>query len=822
MNVVQLLRASVVRNPQHPCLRFKVEGAYRDWTYQEVWDEIAKFAGNLKERGIEPGDKVAIMAESSQKWTVCDFAIMAVGAVVVPIYPSVTPQQATFILRNADVKCLVVGTWDLAMKLEGYLPDLVQFVVLLDGSIQPYPVPVELFSEIQAQTPPPFNVGSIDDVTADVTATIVHTSGTSGTPKGVILSHGNLTSNIEACLSVLTVEPHDVTLSYLPLSHIFERTVGHFCLLTAGGTIAYAESLDTIQQDMAQIRPTVLVTVPRLLEKVYAGILQKIEDRPQSLSRFLSACLDAPVGSWKYGVANRLVYRKLRSGLGGNLRAVVSGGAGLSGQISVFYQKAGIPVCEGYGMTETAPVIAVNPLDSIKPGMVGKPIPNVDIKIADDGELLVKGPSVMSGYYGNEEATAETIDAKGWLHTGDIAELVDGYIRIVERKKNLLVLVTGKNVAPYPIENAITLSPFILEAVLVGDQRKYVAALIVPDFEAIQSKFSLPASSDDGARVLHTNLDVRRLLQQEIQQAVAGFADFERPKRAAILSAPFSIEGGDLTPTLKVKAKVVLQKYRREIEAMYEGIRYLDIYGSAETGLGLEDARVNPPDGQSGGLGADVPGEVMAATSATGLQSEALQSEALQSGSETVAEKPRQVRGKRGYRALSVAGAAAAVLILGFGGLAYANRIAPSLNLLGTLHKVHQNNDQINQANDQIVGKMGKVESLSSLTPKLATQLQTLGTGLHQQNTNLATLKKLSQDEIGLSQQFATLAGKVQSNLASVSGTTKSQANTAAEMSSVASHLNQTAEQLQQTNQQIATKLSQANTKTQTVSQEVP
>lgn len=817
MNVVQLLRASVVRNPQHPCLRFKLEGAYRDWTYQEVWDEIVKFAASLKERGIEPGDKVAIMAESSQKWTVCDFAIMALGAVVVPIYPSVTPQQAAFILRNADVKCLVVGTWDLAEKLVGYLPDLVQFVVLLDGSIQPYPVPVELFSEIQAQTPPPFNVGSIDDVTADVTATIVHTSGTSGTPKGVILSHGNLTSNIEACLSVLTVEPNDVTLSYLPLSHIFERTVGHFCLLTAGGTIAYAESLDTIQQDIAQIRPTVLVTVPRLLEKVYAGILQKIEDRPKPLSRFLGRCLDAPVGSWKYGVANRLVYRKLRSGLGGNLRAVVSGGAGLSGQISVFYQKAGIPVCEGYGMTETAPVIAVNPLDSVKPGTVGKPIPNVDIKIADDGELLVKGPNVMSGYYGNEEATAETIDAEGWLHTGDIAELVDGYIRIVERKKNLLVLATGKNVAPYPIENAITLSPFVLEAVLVGDQRKYVACLIVPDFQAIQSKLSLPASSDDGARALLLNLDVRRLLQQEIQQAVAEFADFERPKRAALLSAPFSIEGGDLTPTLKVKAKVVLQKYRREIEDMYEGIRYLDIYGSAKTGLGPEDASVNPPGGQSGGLASDVPREVMAATSAT-----ALHSEALQSGSETVAEKPAQVRVKRGHRALWVAGAAAAVLILGFGGLAYANRIPPSLNLLGTLHKVHHNNDQINQANDQIVGKMGKVENLSSLTPKLATQLQTLGTGLHQQNANLTTLKKLSQDEIGLSQQFATLASKVHSDLASVSGTTKSQSSTAAEMSSTANHLNQTAGQLQQTNQQIATKLSQANTKTQTVSQEVP
>ncbi|QSO52367.1 long-chain fatty acid--CoA ligase [Alicyclobacillus curvatus] len=812
MNVVQLLRASVVRNPQHPCLRFKVEGVYRDWTYQEVWDEIVRFAASLKARGVQPGDKVAIMAESSEKWTVCDFAIMAIGAVVVPIYPSVTPQQAAFILQNADIKCLIVGTWPLAQSLDGLLPDLVQFVVLLEGTIRPYAVPVESFDEIQAQAPPPIPVQDIDNVPSDATATIVHTSGTSGTPKGVILSHRNLTSNIEACLSVLTVKPDDVTLSYLPLSHIFERTVGHFCLLTAGGTISYAESLETIQQDIAEIQPTVLVTVPRLLEKVYAGILQKIEDRPKPVSRFIMRSLDASVGSMQYKVANRLVYRKLRRGLGGNLRAVVSGGAGLSGQISIFYQRAGIPVCEGYGMTETAPVIAVNPLDSIQPGTVGKPLPNVDIQLAEDGELLVKGPNVMSGYYGNKAATAETIDAKGWLHTGDIAELVDGYIRIVERKKNILVLATGKNVAPYPIENAITLSPFILEAVLVGDQRKYVACLIVPDFQAIRAKLSLPAHTDENDHALISNLAVRRLLQEEIQQAVVNFADFEQPKRAALLTAPFSIEGGDLTPTLKVKAKVVLQKYQREIEDVYEGIRYLDIYGSASTGLVPEDAALEPPSGQSGGLGAEVPAEVMAATGAA----------AFETGSETADEEVSEARIKKRYRPLWVAAGAAAILILGFTGLAYAHRIPPSLNLLGTLRQVHHNNNQINQANNQIVGKMGKVENLSSLTPKLATQLQTLGNGLKQQNANLATLKTLSQDEIGLSQQFAVFASKINSDLGSVSGTTASQSATAANMSRVASRLNQTAGQLEQTNQQIAGKLSQANSQTQTVSQEVP
>lgn len=808
LNVVQLFRASVVRNPQHPCLQFKEDGQYRTWTYGFVWEQVMKVAAGLKARGMGRGDKVAILAESSPNWVLCDFAVMAIGASVVPIYPSVTAPQAAFILKNADVKCLLAGSWDLVVDLVPLLPQSVSRVVLFEGEEVSSSVGVESMKHIiETADVSSFDERQIDDIPATSTATIVHTSGTSGTPKGVILSHQNLSSNIEACLSVLPVEPSDISLSYLPLSHIFERTVGHFCLFTAGATVAYAQGLDTIQANLQEVRPTVLVTVPRLLEKVYAGILQRLQEKPAFLARFVHACIEAPMGTWKSKVADRLVYRQLQRGLGGRIRAVVSGGAGLAADIASFYQKAGIPVCEGYGMTETAPVIAVNTLESIQPGTVGKPLPNLQIRIADDGELLVKGPNVMSGYYNNPQATSEVIDSDGWLHTGDIAELVDGRVRIVERKKNLLVLATGKNVAPYPIENAMTLSPYIVDTVLVGDQRKYVACLVAPDFAAIADKLGREGHSESDYPSWVSDLEVRRLLQREIQQSVTGFAEFEQPKRAVLLTAPFSIESGDLTPTLKVKSKVVLEKYQSEINQMYEGISFLDIFGDPETGL-TGSVPPSPPDQITHVPNVPYSGVETAASAGT------------ETNANIAADSMKSKRKKRRWGmwfGLALV-AAVGVLIV----LVGPPKLPANLNLLATLGQVKHNNAQIDKANNQIVGEMGKVQNLSGLSPKLATQLGTLSSGLHQQNNSLAELQNLSVDEIGLSKQFANLASTMNRNLGSVARTTKGQSDAAANMSQTAKQLSSTAANIANTNQQIASKLNDATAKTQTVASEVP
>ncbi|GMA62539.1 AMP-dependent synthetase/ligase [Alicyclobacillus fastidiosus] len=398
-----------------------------------------------------------------------------------------------------------------------------------------------------------------------------------------MLSHRNITSNLQACLSVTPVFRDDVTLSYLPLSHILERTVGHYCVLTAGATIAYAEGIEQIRENLREVSPTLLVTVPRLLEKVYAGIQQRVERAPRPIRHLL--CSPPRKSILGRTVANALVYRKLRAGFGGRIRTIISGGAGLAQKIAEFYQEAGIPVCEGYGMTETAPVVAVNRLDDIRPGTVGRPLPNVEVRLAPDGELLVRGPNVMRGYYHDPLSTDETIDREGWLHTGDIAAIEGGYVRIVERKKHLIVLATGKNVAPFPIENAIALSSYIADAVLVGDERQYVTCLLVPDFAALSSKASGLGLHESDFSNWPNHVEIRRLLQREVQTAVARFAEFERPKRALLIASAFSLDSGELTPTLKVKAKLVAQKYRVAIDQMYEGIDYLDIYGSPEAGL---------------------------------------------------------------------------------------------------------------------------------------------------------------------------------------------------------------------------------------------
>lgn len=794
MNLVQLLYRSVERLPNKECLRFKVDGTYKSLTYAEFWQNIMTFAAGLQQLGVKKGDKIAIMSENCAEWAISDFAILSLGAVVVPIYPTLPTNQATYIIKNADVTWLIAGEGHHIQTVAADWPQTLEGAILIEGAVAPIGHPVYRFPDVsnmgqRAHQGNPMITTDFHQIDAQELATIVHTSGTSGNPKGVMLTHQNITSNVEASLSILPVEETDISLSYLPLSHIFERTVGQYALLSSGATIAYSQGIDYIRDNLAEIRPTILVSVPRLLEKVYTGVKQKLDQAPGIIMKLMRPELKRSSGQG-HGIslrlADRLVYSKLREGLGGRIRAVVSGGAGLAKEIAEFYTKAGIPVYEGYGMTESAPVIAANPFGAARPGTVGTPLPGVQVKLADDGELLVRGPNVMLGYYHQEAETAEAL-ADGWLHTGDLAEIVDGYIKIVDRKKNILVLATGKNVAPFPIENAITLSPYIADTVLIGDGRKYVACLVIPDFIALEEKAKEWGLNLNAPETWVDAPPLQRLIQDELRKAIEPFAEFEQPKRAKILPHTFSLESGELTPSLKVKTKLVLQKYKDEVEAMYDGTDYLDIFGNG-----------------------DVP--VIRQTPST-IQTMKAESPVL-----TKATRPRRRR-----RWLLIPTAVIIIALLFFGATeAHGLTIPKNLNLLGTIKHIGANTNDINAENAKIVKQLGAVNDMSSITPKIASHLQGLNSGLVSEKKDLHQLTSLSQNEAELSQNLNDLANVLHSDLGSIQSSSGSQAQSVGQLYQLTQQLSQVAGQMTSTNQAIAQKLNTATEKTQQVAQEVP
>jgi long-chain acyl-CoA synthetase len=422
-------------------------------------------------------------------------------------------------------------------------------------------------------------------VRPDEVATLIYTSGTTGDPKGVMLTHGNFVSNVLGALQVLHVGSDDSALSLLPLSHSFERMAGHYTMFYAGVTIAYAESLETVAANMVEVKPTLALAVPRLYEKIYARVLENALSGG-GLKRRIFFWAKRNAEAWadltlakrpvsatlaaKKRLADRLVFSKLRARTGGRIRFFVSGAAPLSADIAKFFYAAGMPIIEGYGLTETSPVITVNPYESPRLGSVGKPIPGVEVKIAPDGEILCRGPNVMKGYYNKPEATREVIDADGWFHTGDIGELdADGYLRITDRKKDIIVTAGGKNIAPQPIENLIKTNKFVLNAVMLGDKRKFPIMLVVPNPDAVVAwarERGLP-TTDYAALLAHP--DAAAKIEREIMANLRDLASYETPKKLVLLKDDFTIESGELTPTLKVKRRVVEKKYAREIEAAY-------------------------------------------------------------------------------------------------------------------------------------------------------------------------------------------------------------------------------------------------------------
>jgi long-chain acyl-CoA synthetase len=565
---------------------------------RELLERVRDLSLGLSSLGMARGDRVALVSDNRPEWIFTDLAIQAAGAISVPMYPTLSVEQIAFILRDSGAAIAVTSTRLLFDKVAAAAADApeLRVIVLMDV---PAPWAPRLprpdltavpFADVVARghkrildswgVAREFH-DAAKAVRPDDVATIVYTSGTTGEPKGVMLTHGNLIANVAGVKAVLKVDEEDRGLSFLPLCHAFERTVVNI-YLASGMSIVFAESFNTIGRDLAQTKPTIVTGVPRIFDKLRERILAKgMGQKGLKRSIFASAIsLASDYGAlresgrapsawmrWRHRLAEKLVYVKIRDVFGGRLRFAVSGGAPLSPDIGRFFYGAGIPILEGYGLTETSPVLSVMPFDAIRFGTVGPPLPNVEVRMADDGEILARGPSVMKGYYRRDGDTAGVI-RDGWFHTGDIGALDDkGYVRITDRKKALIITSAGKNVAPQPIEQAFRDHPLISEVMLIGEQRPFMTLLIVPELPQLcaHMKWMPDAHPGDFA----TRQDVRAVYEAIVDTINARLAQYEHVKRFVILSKPFSAESGELTPTLKVKRQIVENKYRDVIEKMY-------------------------------------------------------------------------------------------------------------------------------------------------------------------------------------------------------------------------------------------------------------
>lgn len=580
------LVAQVAERQKPDLLLHKVAGRYQPISTTEFMTGVLRLTHALAAMGVGRGDRVALMAENSPHWPTVDFATIARGAALVPVYPTLLPEQAAYIARDSGSKVLFAQGRE---RLEGLLAvraqmPAVEQIVWLDGDVegQGYTTLESLLERGRDADPAAFDAG-LRETRPEELATLIYTSGTTGDPKGVMLTHANLVSNVVTGTQVLRLSPDYTALSFLPLSHSFERTVD-YCYFYCGCSIAYAESIQTVAQNLGEVRPHLFVAVPRVYEKVQSRVLETAAAGSPLKQRIFAWALGVGREALPYrlreqpapgllgvqlALADRLVFAKIRERLGGRFVFAISGGAPLPREVAEFFWGAGVRIFEGYGLTETSPVISVNAFSAVKMGSVGRPIPGVEVRIAEDGEILARGPNIMQGYFGKPEATAEVIDEQGWFHTGDIGHLdEEGYLAITDRKKELIVNAYGKNIAPAPIENALKASRFISQAVVIGDRRQYLIALLVPDFEALNpwaAKQGLPGAA---AELLATP-EVRELVRREVETVNSQLARYEQIRSWELLPAEFTLEGGELTPTQKVKRRVIHDKYGEVIERLY-------------------------------------------------------------------------------------------------------------------------------------------------------------------------------------------------------------------------------------------------------------
>lgn len=591
-SIPQMFFARAAGRGQRPAQLVKRGGVWQAISWQALSDNVRNIAEGWLTLGLQVGDRVGLLAQSRAEWVQCDLGIMAAAGITVPVYPSSTPEQVAYILHNAEATLACVDTpaqLDKLVQVRAELPAL-RHIVLMDGQpSQPDPLVLSLHDLMTRGAAAPQHSAGLDErlrgLTPDHEATYVYTSGTTGPPKGVVQTHGNHLFMVQSCGASIAAQEGDVHLLFLPLAHSFARLEA-FLGLYMGLTTAFAESIDTLAENMREVRPMLVFSVPRVYEKIHARVQAAGKSGSPLKRAIFQWCLRVgqqvslcqqrrqpiPAGlRLQQRLAHRLVFKKLHQSVGGRLRYFVSGGAPLAQDIAEFFHAAGMLILEGYGLTETCPALTANRYDHYKFGTVGTALPGVELRLAPDGEIFARGPNIAKGYYKRPEATAEVFVEDGWFATGDIGEIDhDGFLRITDRKKDLIVTAGGKNIAPQNLENLLKADPYISQALVYGDRRPYLTAVLTLDLEATRHYAGTHGIPGETSQELAAQPQIQQLLEARVAHLNQQLAPYETIKKFLIAPNDFTPESGELTPTLKVKRKVVIEKYQDQIERLYQ------------------------------------------------------------------------------------------------------------------------------------------------------------------------------------------------------------------------------------------------------------
>ncbi len=586
--IPQRFLEAVDRYGQPRALLYKSGGEWRAVASHELLRQVAGLAAALAEMGISTGDRVGLFSTNRPEWHVADLAILGLGAVNVPLYFNESAERMVYLLNDSGARAVVVAGADIARKLVSVRGNLktVEQIILAgapgEGGEDVLRYETLVAAAGEAQIAEYRRRAAL--LTSDQLASLIYTSGTTGVPKGVMLTHANLASNEMDSFSASDHKMGDVGLSFLPLAHVYERVIDYGYLFR-GITVAYVEKLEDLPQALKEVRPTVMAAVPRVFEKAYANIQARASQASPQRKRIFDWAMQVARAAlpWKgYGrhvslkvklqwwLADVLVYSRIRAGMGGRLRSVVSGSAPLAKPLLEFFCSVGVPIYQGYGLTETSPVVTSSTPEHNRLGTVGRPIANVEVRIAEDGEILVRGPNVMRGYYKMPAETAEILSGEGWLRTGDIGQLdAEGFLTITDRKKDLIKTAAGKFVAPQPIENHLKMQPLIQSAVVIGDRRRFIAALLVPNFAAVEARGRAEGIAFTSAREMAAHPKVRAWVAAQVEQVNANLAQYETIKRFALLDREFTLDAGELTVTMKLKRRAIEEKYAEQVEQIY-------------------------------------------------------------------------------------------------------------------------------------------------------------------------------------------------------------------------------------------------------------
>ncbi len=592
-SIPAILKDNSVKYAGKTAISYKKRGTFLSLSYEEFYERVLLLARGLGKAGVKPGDRVAIFSENRLGWAISDFGIQCARGVTVPIYATNTPKQAAYILNHCEAKIVFASTkgqYEKLLSIRDQIPG-VELVISYERFMGDRSFPV--FTQYQlSEVSTPLAVEDkekierqIDEITQDDLITIIYTSGTTGVPKGVLLTQKNIMTNAQYGLEMLGIEQKEQTLlSFLPLSHVLERTAGYYVTLMNGNHIAFAENVAKVMENMVEIRPTNMVSVPRLFEKIYSRVYENVHQMSPMRRNLFHKAIEVgrryvykkyvkhePLGllNLQYKIFDRLVFKKIRDRFGGRLSYFLCGGAPLDKTINEFMWIIGIPVYNGYGLTETSPGITISSAGDVRFDSVGKVFKETEIRLEEDGELVVRGPQVMSGYYKNDEATRETME-DGWFKTGDIARIdEDGFVYIVDRKKEIIVTAGGKNIAPQPIENELKLDKYISQAIVFGDRKPYLVALLTPNIERLINLAREEHIDYIDMEELVNHSKIKALYAERIENLNRNFPSYKTIKYFAVVPSEFTIEGGELTPTLKMKRKIIYEKYKELVDDLY-------------------------------------------------------------------------------------------------------------------------------------------------------------------------------------------------------------------------------------------------------------